>query len=235
MQLGCPAMLTGDATAAANQTTRHGRCPPSRVCRAPNLLHHLLEARARVQRRAVIVLPARTRGRVRPPCRAQRLHVRRRDRLGGRRRRRRRGGRCGVQGLSGAQERTEPTGARTSDEPRADVGREHDERVFERHGAALAVGQPPVLHDLQQHAEHVRVRLFNLVKQHQAARAATHRLSQLAALAVANVACGHGTIKGRHSNPFHPPVLFAWLMGPRHRQSGPSYPNTSWLSHPLRS
>jgi hypothetical protein len=51
---------------------------------------------------------------------------------------------------------------------------------------------PPVLHDLQQDGEHVRVRLLHLVEQHDGAGLAAHSLSQLAAVAVAHVACGGG-------------------------------------------
>ena len=37
--------------------------------------------------------------------------------------------------------------------------------------AALAVGEPPVVEHLQQHVEHVRVRLLDLVEQDHASRA----------------------------------------------------------------
>ena len=52
--------------------------------------------------------------------------------------------------------------------------------------------------DLEHHVEHVRVRLLNLVEQHQRVRPPAHRLRELAALVVAHVAgrradqLGHG-------------------------------------------
>ena len=66
--------------------------------------------------------------------------------------------------------------------------RGHDQhRVFEIHRAALRVGQPPVVHHLQQHVEHIRVRLLNLVEQDNRVRPAPNGLSQLPALVVADV------------------------------------------------
>ena len=61
-------------------------------------------------------------------------------------------------------------------------------RVGEVDRAALAVGQATVVHELQQHVEHVRVRLLDLVEQHHRVRPAAHRLGELAALVVADVA-----------------------------------------------
>jgi hypothetical protein len=55
-------------------------------------------------------------------------------------------------------------------------------------GAALAVGQPAVVEHLQQDVEDVRVRLLHLVEQHDGVRPAAHRLGQLAAGLVADVA-----------------------------------------------
>ena len=61
-------------------------------------------------------------------------------------------------------------------------------RVREVDGAALAVGEPAVVEQLQQHVEHVGVRLLDLVEQHDRVRPAAHRLGELAALLVADVA-----------------------------------------------
>ena len=45
--------------------------------------------------------------------------------------------------------------------------RGHDQhRVLEVHRAALRVGQPAVVQHLQQHVEHIRMRLLDLVEQH---------------------------------------------------------------------
>ena len=48
---------------------------------------------------------------------------------------------------------------------RAQVRRHDQHRVLEVHGAALRVGQPAVVHDLQQHVEHVGMRLLDFVEQ----------------------------------------------------------------------
>src|SRR5690606_17464584 len=69
----------------------------------------------------------------------------------------------------------------------ADVGRHDDDRVPEVDRAALRVRQPPVVEDLQEHVEHVLVRLLDLVEQDDAVRAAAHLLRELAALLVADV------------------------------------------------
>src|SRR5439155_24607130 len=82
----------------------------------------------------------------------------------------------------------------------ADVrGYDHD-RVPEVDLAALGVGQPPVLQDLEQDVEDVRVRLLYLVEQDDRVRLAAHSLRELAAFVVADVAGrrtdepGHGVL-----------------------------------------
>ena len=74
------------------------------------------------------------------------------------------------------------------EELRADVGRHDDQRVLEVDGAALAVGQAAVVEHLQEHVEHVRVRLLDLVEQHHLVGAPAHGLGERAALLVADVA-----------------------------------------------
>ena len=71
---------------------------------------------------------------------------------------------------------------------RAEVRGHHDHGVLEVDGAALAVGHAAVVEHLQQHVEHVRVRLLDLVEQDHAVGLAAHRLGQVAALLVADVA-----------------------------------------------
>ena len=71
---------------------------------------------------------------------------------------------------------------------RAEVRRHHDHRVGEVDRAALAVGQPAVVHELQQDVPDLRVGLLDLVEQDHGVRAPAHRLGQLAAVAVADVA-----------------------------------------------
>ena len=71
---------------------------------------------------------------------------------------------------------------------RAQVRRHDDHGVLEVDRAALAVGHPAVVQHLQQHVEHVRVRLLDLVQQDHAVGLAAHELGQVAALLVADVA-----------------------------------------------
>ncbi len=67
--------------------------------------------------------------------------------------------------------------------------RGHDQHgVAEVDRAALAVGEAPVVEHLEQDVEHVGVRLLDLVEQHDAVGPAAHRLGELAALVVADVA-----------------------------------------------
>jgi hypothetical protein len=73
------------------------------------------------------------------------------------------------------------------DEARADVrGHDHD-RVLEVDAIAQAVGQMPVLEDLQEDIEQVRVRLLDLIEQHDGIGIALHFLGELPALLVADV------------------------------------------------
>ena len=67
------------------------------------------------------------------------------------------------------------------------VGRHDYDRVLEVDSAALCVGEPAVLEDLQQGIEHVGMGLFDLVEQHDRERLAPDRLGQLAALLVTDV------------------------------------------------
>ena len=69
--------------------------------------------------------------------------------------------------------------------------RGHDQHgVLEVDRAALAVGQAAVVHHLQQDVEDVGVGLLDLVEQDDGVRAPAHRLGELAALLVADVAGG---------------------------------------------
>ena len=81
--------------------------------------------------------------------------------------------------------------------PDAEVGRQDQDRVAEVDRAALAVGQPALVEHLQQHVEHVRVGLLDLVEQDHRVRTPSHRLGQLTALVVADVA-GRRTDKAGH-------------------------------------
>ena len=69
-----------------------------------------------------------------------------------------------------------------------EVARHDEHDVREVDGAALAVGEAAVVEHLQQHVEHVGVRLLDLVEEHDRVGPAAHRLGELAALLVADVA-----------------------------------------------
>src|SRR4051812_775423 len=82
----------------------------------------------------------------------------------------------------------EPERGVASDLLRADVRRHDHDRVTEVDRPPLRVRQAPVLQDLQEDVEDVRVRLLDLVEQEHAVRLAAHGLGELAALVVAGVA-----------------------------------------------
>src|SRR6516164_1234611 len=81
----------------------------------------------------------------------------------------------------------EPDRDALGDVTRAQVRGHDDHGVLEVHHAALGVGEAPVLEDLQQRVEDVRVGLLDLVEQDHRERPAAHLLGQLAALLVAHV------------------------------------------------
>ena len=72
--------------------------------------------------------------------------------------------------------------------PRAQVGGHDHDRVAEVDRPALAVGEAAVVEQLQQHVEYVGVRLLDLVEQHHGVGPAPHRLGELPAFLVADVA-----------------------------------------------
>ena len=76
------------------------------------------------------------------------------------------------------------------EELRTDVGGQDDHGVLEVDRAALGVGQAAVVEQLEQHVEDVVVGLFDLVEEDDAIGLAAHRLGELAALLVADVAGG---------------------------------------------
>jgi len=117
------------------------------------------------------------------------------------------------------------------DDGRADVGGEDDEGVFEIHHAPLGIRQAPVLENLEHHVEHVGVRLLNLVEEHERVRAAAHRLRELAALGVPDVAgggadeLGHGVALHELGHvQAHHGVLAAEVKLRRWTWPAPTYP-----------
>src|SRR5687768_1278323 len=79
----------------------------------------------------------------------------------------------------------------------AQVRGHRDHRVAEIHDAALAVGQPAVVEQLQHHVENFGMRLLNFVEQHHGVRAAAHGFGQLAGLVVADIS-GRRADHARH-------------------------------------
>ena len=71
---------------------------------------------------------------------------------------------------------------------RAEIGGHDDQRVLEIDRAPLPVRQPSIVEHLQQHVEHVGMRLLDLVEQQHLIGPAPHGLGERAALLVADVA-----------------------------------------------
>ncbi|MNI50110.1 hypothetical protein D3C73_1047540 [compost metagenome] len=70
---------------------------------------------------------------------------------------------------------------------RADIRGHDDNGVLEVDDPALGIGEPSVIEQLQQDVEHLRMRLFHFVQQHDGVRLAADRFGQLAALLVPDV------------------------------------------------
>ena len=105
----------------------------------------------------------------------------------------------------------------------------HDQHdVGEVDGAALAIRQSTVVEHLQQHVEHIGVRLFDLVQEDDAIGAATHCFGQLAALVVSDVTGGRPdeTSDGEllhvlaHVDTDHRLLVVEQVLGNRARQLG---------------
>ncbi len=96
----------------------------------------------------------------------------------------------------------EAKGLPLRDGARADVRGHDDDAVTEVHSASLGVGEPTVLQDLQQYVEHVGVRFLDLVEEDDAVGLASHRLGELPAFVVSDVA-GRRTDQPAHGMLFH--------------------------------
>ncbi len=70
----------------------------------------------------------------------------------------------------------------------AHVGGHDEHTVTEVDGPTVGIGQTSVLHDLQEHAEDLRIGLLDLIEQHNGVRLAPHLLCELPSLVVADVA-----------------------------------------------
>src|SRR5689334_4650051 len=92
--------------------------------------------------------------------------------------------------------------AHLQDVLRADVGGHDQDRVPEVHRASLGVGQPALVQDLEQHVEHIRMRLLDLIEQHHRVRPPPDRLGQLATFLVPDIA-GRGPDHAGDRVPLH--------------------------------
>mmetsp|Transcript_6937 Transcript_6937/g.11067 ORF Transcript_6937/g.11067 Transcript_6937/m.11067 type:complete len:310 (-) Transcript_6937:83-1012(-) len=71
---------------------------------------------------------------------------------------------------------------------RPKVRGQDNQRLFEIRRPALSVGQHPIVQHLQQHVEHIRMRLFDLIKEDHLIRTPPHRFGQNPALVIADIA-----------------------------------------------
>ena len=105
----------------------------------------------------------------------------------------------------------------------AEVRRHDDHRVAEVHRAALAVRQPAVVEHLQEHVEDIRMRLLDLVEEHDLVGPAPDRLGQRAAFLVADIAGRRADQPGdgvllhvfRHVEPHHRALVVEEEAGER--------------------
>src|SRR5690606_32135394 len=84
----------------------------------------------------------------------------------------------------------------------ADVTRHDDDRVAEVDPAAKSVSQDTIIEHLQQDVEHIRVRLFNLVQEHDGVRFTSHLFSELSTFFISDIA-RRGTDESRHGELLH--------------------------------
>src|SRR6185312_1807289 len=70
----------------------------------------------------------------------------------------------------------------------SDVRRHDDHGVLEVHRATLRIREPPVIQDLQQYVEHIGMRFFDLVEEHDRIRTPPNRFGELSAFLESNVA-----------------------------------------------
>ena len=85
---------------------------------------------------------------------------------------------------------------------RAEVRRQNYDRVLEVNRASLTVSDTSIVENLKQYVEHIRMRLLNLIEQHNAVRMTSHRLGQLTALVISDVS-GRRSDQSRHTELLH--------------------------------
>ena len=117
---------------------------------------------------------------------------------------------------------------------RPHVRGEDEDDVPEVDRAALAVGEAAIIEHLQQDVEHLMVRLLDLVEEDHRVRPAAHRLRELPALLVADVAGGSADEPGHrvllgvlaHVDAHHGPLVVEEELGERLRELG--LPDARW-------
>ena len=93
--------------------------------------------------------------------------------------------------LNAAQYRINPNQLYLAgDSAGANIASHDDHGIAEAHSAPAVIGQAPVIQQLQQNIEYIRVRLFNLIKQDHAVGLAPHRFGQLSTLLISYIPWG---------------------------------------------
>ena len=110
----------------------------------------------------------------------------------------------------------------------AEVGGQDDQRLLKVHRPPLPIGQDAIVQHLQQHVEDVRMRLFDLVKQHDLIGPAPHRFGQDPTLIIADIAGWRADQtadrvlfhKFTHVDPHHRPIIVKQILRQRLGQFG---------------
>ena len=110
----------------------------------------------------------------------------------------------------------------------AKVRRQHDQRLLEIDGAAVAIGQDAIIQHLQQDVEDIGVGLFHLVEQDDLIGLAPHGLGQDTAFVIADIAGGRADQTGygvlfhefRHVDADHRGFVIEQIFGQRLGQFG---------------
>ena len=117
------------------------------------------------------------------------------------------------------------------EEFRAEIRRHDDERVLEIDRAALAVGQAAVVEHLQQHVEHVRMRLLDLVEQHDLIGPAADGFGQRAAFLIADIA---GRRADQAARPSASPCIPTCRAAPSPSRRRTGTPRAPWSARSCR-
>ena len=117
----------------------------------------------------------------------------------------------------------------------AQVGGHDHHGIAEIHRPALAIGQPAVVQQLQQHIEDLRVGLFDLIEQHHAVRPPAHRFGELPAFLIADISRRRADqprdrvllLVFAHVDPHHRPLVIEQELRQGTGQLGLAHPGWS--------